>query len=562
MVSPQIGTIYKEGVKRLSGKNAQWSNIEAAKGAAQIVKSTLGPFGMDKMLITESKEVIITNDGAEILKNMAIFHPASKILVEVAKAQDLEVGDGTTSAVVLTGALLEAAGKLMKEGIHQNIIIEGYKKASEFAQRVLNEIAVKADLENDEILAKVALTAIGGKHTAIANKDFIKVAIDSVKQISEKTCDKVKADVGNIRIVKIPGKDLSKIEMVKGIVIEGEVDVPDMPERIEGAKIALLRNAIDLDRGATAFAPRFEIDGLGKRREFVNGERQVMTEMVRKVVASGANVLLCEKAIDMYAVNHLMRERILTVRRIDSKDMEQIAKATSGKVVSHANELNSNVLGKAGVVEEVEFGDNKYIYIRDCPSPKSVTIVLRGGNKNILDEAERSLHDALCAIRNTIEDSRIVVGGGACESEIAGRIRSYALTFKGKEQLAVSAYANGLEAIPYAISENAGYDPIDIVVELRRQHEKFGNQYHGINAFSGKVEDMMRMNVLEPLRSKTQMIKSSFEAVSMILKIDDIFESKPLEVKEEGLEDRLKQRETLRERAKRKWSMSPVEVVK
>jgi thermosome len=538
------------------------SNIIAAKAVARVVRSTLGPFGMNKMLVSSSGDVTVTNDGAEILKNINVEHPVAKLLVEVAKTQDSEVGDGTTSAVILSGALLEMTEKLVESKIHPNIIVEGYKKASEKAEDVLNEIAMSVDLKNNEILKHIASTSMGSKDVATEKENLSKIAVEAVKQIAEESDGNMKADLSNVRVLKVAGEGLSETELVKGIVIEGEVDVPNMPKRVEGAKIVLLKKAIDLDRGAITFAPRFIIEAPGKRKEFVDNERKLMTEMVQKVAESGANVLLCEKAIDMYAVNFLVRKRILAVRRIDAKDMEQIAKATGGRIVSHANEISPEALGTAGIVEERKIGKNKYIYILDCVSPRSVTVVMRGGEKHVLDEAERSLHDALCAVRNTIEDPKVVVGGGACESEIAGRIKAYALKFRGREQLAVKAYAEALEVIPTALAENAGLDPIDMLVELRRRHEKDGGRDYGVDVFSGKIDDMKKLNVLEPLRVKRQMIRSSNEAVTMIIKIDDLIKSKPLVEKEEGLEDRLKQRERIKKQVKRKWSMSPVQVVR
>ncbi|MDD1776482.1 MAG: hypothetical protein LUP94_03905 [Candidatus Methanomethylicus sp.] len=553
-------SILKEDTKVITGKDVQMNNLAAAKTIASVVKSTLGPFGMDKMLVNKHGEAMITNDGAEILKKMEITHPIGKIMVEVAKTQDQEVGDGTTSAVLFSGALLEKAYKLIESGVHGTIIVNGFSKAESMAQEILEGLAIDVRSDDEAILTKIAKTTLNSKGSvALGSDKLAEIAVKTVTEIAQKTGNKV--DLKDIRIVKAIGEGLNESEIVMGIVIEGEVDVPNMPKRVEDAKIVLLKHAIDLDRGAVVFAPHFDIEAPEDVKSFVDQEKQAMIEMVSKVTEAGGNVLLCEKAIDMYAVNYLVKHNVLTVRRIDAPDMEQIAKAVGGRLIMQPNEINSEGLGKAEVVEERKFGGKTFIYIMGCKSPTSITIVLRGGEKHVLDEAERSLHDALCTVRNTVEDRKVIAGGCASETELAVRLKAKSLKFKGKEQLAISAYSEALESLPFALAQNAGLDQIDLLLEVKNKHQKEGYQNFGIDVYSGKVTDMSALNVLEPLRVKKQMLKSATEAVNMILKIDDVIKQKPGEIKEEGLEDRLKER-SQRIKNKRKWVQTPVEIVK
>ena len=554
-------SILKEGTKRITGKEVQMSYLIAAKTIAQVVRSTLGPFGMDKMLVDGSGEATVTNDGAEILKKMHVTHPIGKIIVEVAKTQDAEVGDGTTSAVILAGSLLEKANNLVESGVHPNSILNGFKKASDKALEILEELSADIKPDDENVLKKIALTTLGSKGSvAMGSEKLADIAVKAVMEIAKKS--KGKINLKDVRVMKARGESLTESELIMGTVIEGEVDVPNMPKKVENAKIVLLQHAIDLDKGEVVFSRSFEIDKPEDMKAFVEGERQLMTDMVSKVVEAGANVLLCEKAIDMYAVNYLVKHKILTVRRIEPSEMEHIAKAVGGRIITLAKEIKSNALGKAEIVEERKIGPKTFIYLRGCKSPTSVSVMLRAGENHVLDEAERSLHDALCAVRNAIEDKKIVFGGGACETEIAVRLKAYSLTFKGKEQLAIKAYADALDALPSALIENAGLDAIDLVLELKNTHRKEGFQNYGVDLYSGNIVDMEKLNVIEPLRVKKQMIISASEAANMILKIDDIIALKLGVTKEEGLEDRLRERKSRGSTRRRKWGMTDVQIVK
>jgi len=562
--------ILKEGTTRV--RETQMNNIDAARIIAEFVRTTLGPYGMDKMLITTSKEetltrittTIVTNDGAEILKNIDVQHPVAKILIEVAKTQDSEVGDGTTSAVILAGELLGMAQKLLKRKIHPNIITEGYKKAFEKAKEILNKIAIEVDKDDDEMLKRVAATSLGSKNLVMARDHLADIAVKAVKQIAEERDGKIKVEIDNIKILKKPGQSLRESELVKGVVVEREYyqeiesHSSTMPVRVENAKIALLRSALDLDRGAVTFAREMTIEKPEELKLFMDGEKGILKDMVEKIANTGANVLFCEKAIDDTAIHYLMRKGIMVMKRVKEKDMERIAKATGARIVSHMEDLESDALGEAGLVEEVKVGESKLIYIRDCKNPRSLTIVLRGGADHIVDEAKRSMRDALYAVKNVLEDGKVVAGGGSTEEELANRLREFATTIKGREQLAVEAFADAFEVIPMSLAENAGLDPINILVELRTKHNVSDNPWYGVNVFSGKIEDMKKLNILEPLRVKQQMIKSAFEAACMILRIGELVCSKPIEEKEEGLEERLKGRERKIRGKKRKWVQSPV----
>jgi thermosome len=551
----------KEGTTRVTGQAAQKGNIDAARAVAKVVRSTLGPFGRDKMLVSSHGNVMVTNDGAEILKHMEITHPVAKIIADVASVQDSEVGDGTTSAVVLAGSLLDVSARLLEGNVHANTLIKGYIKAFQMADSILDKIAIDVDPYDDVVLKKIALTALGSKGVATGKEKLAEIAVQAIKEVAEEKDGIRKADLKRIRIVKAPGESLAETELVKGIVLEGEVDAPNMPKRIENAKIAILKHAIDLDRGYQNFTKRFKIDSPEAVKGFVSGEKLLMTNMVEKVAEAGANVLLCEKAIDMFAVNFLVRKQILTVRRIEGKEMEQIALATGGQVVMDAINMRPEDLGEAALVEERKIGKTAFIFILGCKSPKSVTIVLRGGERHVINEAERALHDALCAVRNTLEDGKIVAGGGSTEEEMANKLRKYALEFRGREQLAIKSFAYALESIPTALAENAGLDFLTLVPNLRNYHEKEGGELFGLDVFTGNIRDMAKLDVLEPLRVKKQMLKSSTDAVSMVLRIDDIIAKKPAVYKEEGLEDRLKQREQIR-RNRKNWVQTPVTIVK
>ncbi|MEM3730666.1 MAG: thermosome subunit beta [Candidatus Bathyarchaeia archaeon] len=523
--------VLKEGTGRTTGREAQRNNIMAAKIIAETVKTTLGPRGMDKMLVSSFGDVTITNDGATILKELDVQHPAAKMLVEVAKAQDNEVGDGTTTAAVLAGELLAKAEDLLNQNIHPTVIIDGYKKASEKAYEVLEKMAIPVSINDDETLINVAMTSMGSKSVTVAKDHFAKLAVEAVKLVAEEKDGKIKADIDLVKVLKKHGKSLEETELVKGMVIDKEVAHPQMPKLVNDAKIALLNAKLEIEK--TEFDAKINIESPEQMKLFLDEEERMLKEMVDKIAEVGANVVFCEKGIDDVALHFLAKKGILAVKNVSSSDMEKLAKATGGKIMASVKDLTPDVLGHAKVVEEVKIGDDKLVYVRECKNPKAVTIVVRGGTEHVVDEAERSLHDGLCVVRNAIEDGKIVPGGGAPEAEIAKQLRDYAVKVGGREQLAIEAFADAVESIPLILAENAGLDPIDIMVALRAKHESASTPSYGVDVFSGKVRDMLELNVIEPLRVKQQVIKSATEAANMILKIDDLIAAKGIEKEKE-----------------------------
>jgi len=516
--------VLREGTGRTTGREAQKNNIMAAKIVAEAVKTTLGPCGMDKMLVTSFGDVAITNDGATILKELDVQHPAAKMMVEVAKALDNEVGDGTTTAVVLAGELLAKAESLLDQNVHPIVIIEGFKKASDKAQEVLEKIAIPVSISDDKTLREVAITALSSKGINVAEDHFSKLIVDAVKQIAEEINGNYKADIDLIKVVKKHGKSLDETELVKGMVIDKEVASSQMPKYIENAKIALLNEKLEIEK--TEFDAKINIESPDQIKLFLDEEERMLKEMVNAVKKAGANVVFCEKGIDDMALHFLAKDGILAVKSVSSSDMEKLARATGGKILASVKDLTAHALGKAKKVEEVKIGDDKLIYVRECKNPKAVTIVIRGSSSHVIDEAERSLHDGLSVVRNAVEDGKIVAGGGAPEAEVAKNLRQYAVKVGGREQLAVEAFAEAVEAIPLTLAENAGLDPIDIMVALRAKHEDPENKYFGIEVTTGKIKNMQDLLVLEPLRVKQQVIKSATEAANMILKIDDLISVK------------------------------------
>ncbi len=471
--------ILKEGTGRSTGKEAQRNNITAAKIIAETVRTTLGPRGMDKMLVSTIGDVTITNDGATIMKELDVQHPAAKMLVEVSKTQDDEVGDGTTTAVLLSGELLERAEKLLDKDVHPTVIVDGYKKAAEKAIEILDKLSFPVTDKDDATLRHVAMTSMYSKGIVVAKEHFADIAVKAVKQVSEKVDGKIKADIDLIKIVKKYGKGLEETELVRGIVIDKEISHAQMPKKIELAKIALLNAKLENEK--TEFDAKININNPDQMHLFIEEEEKMLKDMVSRIEKSGANVVFSEKGIDDVALHFL---------------------------------------AKSGIAED------KLVYVRDAKNPKAVTIVVRGGTEHVVDEADRSLHDALSVVRNALEDGKILAGGGAPEAELAKRLREYAVKVGGREQLAIEAFAEAMEAVPTTLAENAGLDPIDILVELRSKHEKAANPWFGVDVYSGEVKDMKKMNVLEPLRVKAQVVKSASEAASMILRIDDVIASK------------------------------------
>ena len=520
--------ILKEGTNRSTGKEAQRNNITAAKIVAETVRSTLGPRGMDKMLVSTIGDVTITNDGATIMKELDVQHPAAKMLVEVAKTQDNEVGDGTTTAVLLSGELLSESEKLLDQNVHPTVIVDGYKKAAEKAIEILDKISIPIQEKDDETLRQIATTAMYSKGIAAARDLFADIAVKAVRQVAEKGEGGLKADIDLIKVLKKNGKSLSETELVRGIVVDKEFAHAQMPKRVDNAKIALVNAKLEIEK--TEFDAKININNPDQMHLFLEEEEKMLKEMVEDVAKTGATVLFSEKGIDDLALHYLAKRGIAAVKNVSSGDIEKLSKATGGKVVASVKDLSTESLGAAKIVEEAKIGDDKLVYVRDAKNPKAVTIVIRGGTEHVVDEAERSLHDALSVVRNAMEDGKIVAGGGAPEAEVAKRLREYAVKVGGREQLAIEGFANALEAVPTTLAENAGLDPIDVLVELRSKHEQSGtNPWWGIDVYSGKVKDMRKLNVIEPLRVKQQVIKSASEAAGMILRIDDVIAAKGMD---------------------------------
>ncbi len=511
--------VLKEGSSRSRGREAQGNNIEAAKVVAEVVKSALGPKGMDKMLVDSFGDVTITSDGRTILDEMDIQHPAAKMMVEVAKTQDNEAGDGTTTAVIISGELLNKAQELIEKSVHPTVIIDGYRKAAEKALETLEKIAIKIDVESSDYLKKAAMTAMASKLVAEHKEYLADIAVKAILAVAEKDGEKYKADIDDVKVEKKPGESVRGTKLVQGIVLDKDIAHSGMPKRVEKAKIALLDCPLEIEK--TEFDAKINIESPEQMEGFLKQEEDMLRNMVDKILKAGANVVLCEKGVDDMAQHFLARKGIMLVRRNKKSDMEKLAKATGGKIVTNLDALNADDLGYAALVEERKIGDDKMTFIEGCKHPKAVTILIRGGTQRIIDEAERSIHDALCVVRDLIEEPKVVAGGGAPELEVSRALRKYAETLPGREQLAVRAFAEAFEAIPSTLTENAGLDPIDILSDLRSRHEK-GETWAGIEVISGKIQDMSKAGVFEPLAVKKQIVKSATEASTMLLKIDDV----------------------------------------
>lgn len=522
MISGQPVLILKEGTTRSRGKEAQKANITAAKIVAETIKSSLGPKGMDKMLVDGLGDVTITADGATVLKEMDIQHPAAKMMVEVAKTTDDEVGDGTTSVVVLCGKLLELAEELIDKNIHPTIIVDGYRIATEKALKFFNDIAIKVSPTDKAILKKVAMTSMGSKIISDYSDYLSDITVDAILKVTQKVDGEYKVDLDDIKVDKKAGESMLETSLINGIVLDKEVVHSGMPKRIQNAKIALINAAIEIEK--TEFTAKISIERPEEMKAFLDEEEQMLKDMVNKVTSSGANVLICQKGIDDVAQHFLAKQGVLAVRRCTESSMDKLAKATGAKVVIKIDDLTSKDLGYAKTVEERKIGGDKWVFVEGCKNPKALTVLIRGGTEKVVDEAERSLHDALCVVRDIVLRPSVVAGGGAPELEVSSKLRKWGESLSGKEQLAVLAFAEALEVIPTTLAENAGLDPIDILVELRSRHEK-GDTWAGVDVFSGKVSDMAKLDVYEPLAVKEQIIKSSSEAASMILRIDDVIAS-------------------------------------
>jgi len=521
--------ILKEGTQRTRGREAQAANIMVAKAIAEAMRTSLGPRGMDKMLVDSFGDIVITNDGATILKEMDVEHPVAKMLVEVAKAQDEEVGDGTTTAVVVAGELLSKAEELIDKEIHPSLIIEGYKKAAAEALRILDEIGAPVNPQDKEYLVRIAKTSLASKLVGEFAEHLARIAVEAVLKVARLENGKWKVDLDDVKIEKKEGMSVMDTMLIEGIVLDKEVVHPDMPKLVRNAKIALLDAPLEIEK--TEFDAKLHIETPDQMRAFMEQEERMLKEMVDKIAATGANVVFCQKGIDDLAQHFLARKGILAVRRIKKSDMEKLAKATGGRVISRIDDLTPEDLGRAQLVEERRVGEDKMVFVEGCENPRAVTILVRGGTQRIVDEAERSIKDAINVVKDILMEPKIVAGGGAIETELALRLRDYARTLPGKEQLAVEKFAEALEIVPTQLAENAGLDPVESIVTLRSKHKE-GEKWYGVDVLNNRLHDMMSLNVIDPVAVKKQVIKSAVEAASLVLKIDDIIAASKLSEKE------------------------------
>ncbi len=512
--------ILREGSERTAGRDAQRSNIMAAKAVAGAVRTTLGPKGMDKMLVDTMGDVVITNDGVTILKEMDIEHPAAKMMVEIAKTQDQEVGDGTTTAVVLAGELLKQSEALLEQQIHPTVIAAGYRAAADKALEILKGLAITVSAKDEDLLRKIAVTAMTGKGSQSARDELAVMAVEAVRSVVDEDGT---VDTDNITVEKKVGGGITDSVLVSGVVIDKDRLHPSMPKSVSGARIALLNAAVEIEK--TEVDAKIQITSPNQLQAFLDQEENMLKDMVDRISATGANVLFVQKGIDDLAQHFLAKAGIYTVRRVKKSDMEKLARATGGRVVTSIHEISKDDLGKAGLVEERKVSDEKMTFVEDCDNPKSVSIILRGGTEHVVDELDRAMEDALRVVGVAVQDKQLVAGGGAPEVELALRLRAYASTVGGREQLAIESFADAMEVIPKTLAENAGLDQIDTLVALRSAHEK-GMKTAGLDMDTGKPVDMLKLGVVEPLRVKTQAISSATEAAVMILRIDDVIASK------------------------------------
>ncbi len=511
--------VLKESALQQKGKDAQENNITAAKLVADLVKSSLGPRGLDKMLVDPLGDVTITNDGATILKEIDVQHPAAKMIVEIAKTIDNEVGDGTTSAVVFAGSLLDKAQELLKKDVHSSVIVEGYREASAKTLEILSEISMKIQPDDKESLLKVSKTSMQSKLISEDSGPISKLVVDAILKITTKKGEKYTVDLDNIKVEKKAGASIQDTELIKGIVLDKEVVHSGMPTKIEKAKIALINAALEVEK--TEMSAEIRITDPTQMQMFLEEEQRMIKTMVDKIHEVGANVLLCQKGIDDIAQHYLAKNGILAVRRVKESDMTKLAKATGGRVTTNLDDLSEKDLGTADLVQQKKVESDKWVFIEGCRNPQSVSILIRGGSQRVVDEVDRSMHDALMVVKDVIEKPAIVAGGGSPEAYIATVLKDWADSFDGREQLAIKKYAEALEIIPLTIAENAGMDPIDTMVSLRAKQSQ-GRKWTGIDARNTKISDMLALDVVEPVSVKEQIIKSATETANMILRIDDV----------------------------------------
>jgi thermosome len=511
--------ILPEDTQRATGKNAQRTNITAAKMVAETVRTTLGPKGMDKMIVDSLGDVTVTNDGVTILEEMQIEHPSAKMIVEVAKTQEAEVGDGTTTAVVLAGELLKNAEELLDQNIHPTVVAKGYRLAAEKAQEILNSIAEDVTEKNVDVLKKIAQTAMTGKGAEAAKESLAELTVKAVKSVADEEDGKLNIDTSNIKIEKKVGSGVNDSELVEGMIIDKERVHPGMPRIVKNAKIILVDSALEIKN--TEIDAKIQITNPTQMQSFLDQEEKMLQGMVDKVAESGANVIFCQKGIDDMAQHFLAKKGIFASRRVKKSDMDGLARATGASVVTNLDDVNENDLGFAGLVEEVKVGDEQMVFVKECKNPKSVTLLVRGGTEHVVDEIKRAVEDAVGDVAASLKVGKVVAGAGAPEIELSRGLRKFGNSLSGREQLAVQKFAEAVEIIPRTLAENAGIDPIDILTELKAAHDK-KQKWAGINVFTGKVVDSWKQGVIEPLKIKTQAVKSASEVANMILRIDDV----------------------------------------
>jgi len=511
--------VLKESALQQKGRDAQKNNIAAAKMVAELVKTSLGPRGLDKMLVDSLGDVTITNDGATILKEIDTQHPAAKMMVEISKTIDTEVGDGTTSSVVFAGALLEKAEKLLEKDVHSTIIIDGYQAASEKALELLAKLAKTVKPDDRESLIKIAKTSMQSKLVSEDSAPLSKLVVDAILKIAEKDGDKHSVDLDNLKVEKKAGGSIDDTSLINGIVLDKEIVHSGMPTKIEKARIALVNAALEVEK--TEMSAEIRISDPTQMQQFLEEENKMLKSMVDKIHSVGANVLICQKGIDDISQHYLSKHGITAVRRVKESDMTKLAKATGGRITTNLDDISTKDLGYAEIVQQKKVELDKWVFIEGCKNPRSVTILIRGGSQRVVDEADRSIHDALMVVKDVVEKPLIVAGGGSPEAYLATELNEWTGSSEGREQLAIKQYAEALESIPLTIAENAGMDPIDSLITLRANQSN-GKQTVGINAREGKIGNMFSLDIVEPLAVKEQIIKSATEAACMILRIDDV----------------------------------------
>lgn len=511
--------VLPEGFERTFGKDAQRTNILAARAISDTVRTTLGPKGMDKMLVDSLGDVVVTNDGVTILEEMEIEHPAAKMMVEIAKTQEEEVGDGTTTSVVIAGQLLKKAEDLLDQNIHSSIIARGYRIAGEKAKKILEGLGKPVDISESDILEKVAMTAMTGKNAEMSKDKLAKIVVKAITQVTEEDNGGHVIDLDNIKVEKKTGGGIEDSELINGLLIDKEAVHSDMPKKVKGARILLLDTSLEVKEPETE--TKINISSPTQLQEFVEQEEKMIKDMIKKIKKTKANVIFCQKGIDDIAQYYLAKEGILALRRVKKSDMEKLAKATGGKTLNNLEEIEKTDIGHAGMVEQERIAGDEMTFIRECKNPKAVTILVRGGTGHVIDEVERAVKDSLGDLASVVKDKRVVAGGGAPEIELSRKLIKYAKTLKGREQLAVKAFSEALNIIPRTLAENGGLDPIDALVRLKAEHEK-GNVWAGVDVFTGEPVDMWKEGVIEPLKVKIQAVQSASEVATMILRIDDV----------------------------------------